>query len=389
VTGIVLFVVFTFLYHKQILFALGEITNYTSDNYYYINWALDQPDVRGIQTIYYWLLRLPSSAYLIGVLLALFTVGIIIAAYHLLLQQIRARKQSVPGFLLWITAIICVFETSIFVPGIYAHFYSGAWKGLPFHSPTQLMMTCFALLSLVLFFQIHDASFTKPPIGRLLLFSVSLLVSAWAKPNFIMCFFPVMAVIIIQEFLSRQRETGISSGQSFSCRFKRFIILGATVIPSLVYFLFLNSHIYGQDEGVTILPGYLLVKYGNLLLTPLLGLAFPLFVLWVNRRRLASNFYYRTSWGIFLMGFLQYLFLVEKGSRMQHGNFGWGLCISVLVLFIVSGGVFLGNLYDAGFSNLRISKRVYGILGCILIGLHLLSGVIYFGIVLTGVTYWI
>lgn len=287
---------------------------------------------------------------------------------------IDANKNILKAF-----SILPIFLVSICIPGIYVKFYAGAFKGFAWHSPTQHQMLIFAVLSFVLFLRMYERYLKEIKPVQWIGLSILLFLSAYAKPSFIMCFYPAVLIVFLVD-LAKEMEK-----YSRSYRFKRMILLGLTAVPSMIYvfFLVLQSFLNDPDVGIILKE----TEWSKLPLMFIFGLAFPIWILVFNRGRLRENLPYRLVWLMFGVALFEFLTFRETGKRSGHGNFGWGVQCGVLFVFILSISTYIISYYDREFlRDKRTLKTIYHLVSWLLLFLHLLSGTVYFYHVYSGVT---
>ena len=85
-------------------------------------------------------------------------------------------------------------------------------------------MVLFALLSVVIFISIYDSYFESIKIIQWFELALTVFLSAWAKPNFMITFAPVVLFVILSDLIRRK-------GYGFFYRLKRVVMLGSTMIP--------------------------------------------------------------------------------------------------------------------------------------------------------------
>lgn len=73
--------------------------------------------------------------------------------------------------------------------------------------------------------------------------------------------------------------------------------------------------------------------------------------------------------------YFQYLFLVETGSRMDHGNWGWGVCVMAFLLFAVSLEELLRHVEQQW--NRRNWGRLWVCVCWALLGWHTACGAVF------------
>lgn len=98
------------------------------------------------------------------------------------------------------------------------------------------------------------------------------------------------------------------------------------------------------------------------------------------------------SWLVWLAALLEYLFLCESGARREHGNFSWGYCFALYLIYAVSTLWLYRNLkewHEAG--GIRTGSRTRGLyllLALLLLCLHLYFGIEFAQIVFQGGSFY-
>ena len=150
-----------------------------------------------------------------------------------------------------------------------------------------------------------------------ILLAVTFFLSAWAKPSFIMAFFPAAAMVLLADVfrtvdISEIRDCRIVSK---AYRFRQVVIMGLTMLPSCIYFLMLNQTLFGKDtQQASVEAGKeaskVVIDLGrayfnqdfSITLSIIAGLAFPLFVLAFNLKSLKKP-EYAMRWLTVLWGY--------------------------------------------------------------------------------------
>lgn len=295
--------------------------------------------------------------------------------------------------LLALSALMALFSGPVYIPGLMPYFYTHTLSKYAWQSPTQIVMMLFGILSLWLFLRMRDSYLEKIKPLQWILLTLGFLASAWAKPSFIMIFFPLMAVVLVWDFLF-----GSTRCPSLGKRFRNIFIVGSSVFPSMIYFLVLNSSVFGEAtygtstgaKHVTIMLGRAYFNQDfNVPLSLLAGLLFPLLVLLFNLPAL-KNLRYSSGWLLLFIGIAEHFTFSESGWRTTHGNFAWGKKAGAYFLFLISLGKFLENLWNPEFLKNRPGlRKFYFGLGMILLALHVLCQLYYFYLLARGYNYLI
>ena len=413
---------------------------YMSDVSLYVKIARRNPTpTRAVNWLFAHLMDLCGNTLGIAILLGL-AVSLTIVANYLLLRYLfcsrfpengdRLSGAGAPGFrgtgtpfpeagdtatgccadasadrrLLEAASVAALFSGPVYIPQLMPYFYEKTLSKYAWQSPTQIMMMPLAILALLLFFRIRERYFRRIAPGQWLLLSLAFLASAWAKPSFIMIFYPLMAAILLRDLIFGRRECG-----SVGRRFRSVLILGCSALPGMVYFLYLNKAMFGGASGTAGAgaseaagaaasaaasggDGSVIIQFGrayfnqdfSVPLSLLAGLLFPLLVLLFNLPAL-RDIRYASGWLLLLIGIAEHFTFSETGRRAAHGNFAWGKKAGAYLLFLLSIWKFAENCRDPQFLQRRPElRRLYFVLGFVLLGLHVACQLYYFQLLLRG-----
>lgn len=218
----------------------------------------------------------------------------------------------------------------LFLPMINPYRAMGMQTAGVWHNPTLLGIKLLGVILLWLFTRITLQVEKKLPVGLLGGFAATGLIATWIKPNLILCIYPALAVILL-----------IWLGQKGCKIFWRLAALAMTVLPSMGILLWQYLLTYGessaQNSGIGVMFGYGIRLFNeHPAVSVVQSMAFPLAVLFVGWRSFKRADQYCLAWIATGVGYLQYLFLVETGPRMNHGNWSWGVEVMAFLLFLVS-----------------------------------------------------
>jgi hypothetical protein len=118
---------------------------------------------------------------------------------------------------------------------------------------------------------------------------------------------------------------------------------------------------FARDAGVVFAPlvVWRMFAQDRILLTVVLGIAFPLMVLVCYPRKVTADRSIMLAWVTLAIAIGTFACFSEAGARQTHGNFGWGLVYADHVLFVTSTTILLRQ--PIGFRR---------ILCLVLFGLH-------------------
>ncbi len=370
----------TFLAYRQIVLYNGK---YLSDLSLHIAIARrDQYYYRMIGFLVNTMDHITTNPWALALSMGVLVLLTVIGNYFLIrFFTKRFTESRIPA---QIMAVLALYTGPIYIPKFMPYFYAKTQSKYAWQNPTQIMLTVFSVFALLAFYKAYEHYMEKISTKGWAMLALAFLVSAYAKPSFIMAFFPAAAMILLADLF--RKDTGLKP----MSRFRQIFILGMTMLPACIYFLLLNNTVFGESrQEVTSSAGReaskVVIDLGrayfnqdfSITLSILAGLAFPLFVLLFNLRELKKP-EYAVSWLTVLWGYAEHFTFSETGPRATHGNFAWGKKVAIYLVFAVSMAKFVENLYNPDFlKGSRTRKIAYGTVGAVLLFLHFASQVVY------------
>ncbi|NMA06517.1 MAG: hypothetical protein GX928_02210 [Ruminococcaceae bacterium] len=370
-----------YLFYRQSVALPGE--NYLSDMPFYIMGAFGE-NLRDPYPykLFFWCIRLFSYIFSkeisAAVATTLFNSLNVFVLYHFAKKLIQKDLQSdlkntfmIFSWLIASMVIIPYFNIYKF-PG---QFYIGQGTGNMWHNATYLATRPFSTASFFLFIEILDDFDHKRVVHnkKLVLFSISLFLSVFAKPTFAIVFFPAVLAIIVVKFVK-------GSINSFSNLLKVLICFLPAGLDMIRQFF----PVFVRGEGSGIGFGFADVwrlYSDNIFLSITLCFAFPMFIYLLNFRSLIKNNLLLTSLILTLISLAEGIFIYEKGPRMPDGNFLQGYQHAMFYSFICTSIFFVNK------KSHRMSKT-YSIMGAIIFFAHVVSGCYYFIRILSGMKFY-
>ncbi|MEO8392562.1 MAG: hypothetical protein ABI700_06185 [Chloroflexota bacterium] len=264
-----------------------------------------------------------------------------------------------------VTALALLLVTPITLITLYKHNLYYGYIGINvFHNPTIFLLKPFALVLFV--FTIVLLKSTARLNVRTLIVGITLvLLSMFAKPNYVLVLLPALLVVVAYRFYRGHRQ-GMSA------------VIGALIVPmtvllAAVYFLqyhlientgggivFAPLSIYMFDQALTLLP----IKF-------ILSTLFPLIVTLLYHRKAFKDLRLRLAWLVFFAGAAQ-MFLLAESGRLSDGNFWWSAQIGLFVLFVVAALFWLQHFRDRPGWRGRVCLIVFVV--------HLIFGILFYGV---------
>ncbi len=341
-------------YHISMIVDDGWYYSFTAYAYQFLYWA------GGGDTL------------LIAFLLAAVTVGSILLSERLLrrlLGRERADVVTLGG------ALALNLVMAFFIPYAGQYRYVSYQSGNLWHNSTYQCMKLAALAAMLYYEKVEAAYREKMSLRQWLGLAALLFVCTGIKPSFLTVFAPALAVKLLVELF---RGT----------RFRQVFCLGSTVLPACGVVLWQQMVLFGGDtgNGMTFDPWYTFSLHANRTkLAVLCSVAFPLVVLCFCVRDLWRDRRFLFVWGITAVGFLEALCLVETGNRSRDGNFLWGYCFAIFLVFLYSFVKWVGFLKKR--EHIWLYRAAFGISAGVL-GYQVFCGICFFARLLQGETYF-
>lgn len=367
-----------YLFYNQTLYVEGGL--FEADLPYHIKMAVEDHWYYSFTAyIYVFLYQFPIGNMLVAIFLSLVSVGSIFATVLLLREIDKQYKISLNGSQMLGLSMLLNVVMGFYIKWANTKHYIGYQSASIWHNSTYICMKLFAILVIVQFLRLMNKYKKGLSVKEWFVFTLLLLITTGIKPNFLMVFAPVMAIMLLIDLLK-------------GTAFKRVFIFGASVLPSLGIILWQNVVLFGSDtgNGYAISPFYTLAMHSdNPKITLLLSVLFPGIVALFHIKDIWKDKLYIGSYMIWLFGFLEVFLFVETGNRAKDANFMWGYSISLFLVFVLSVIRLVRDYKDknflAGCKALRVSYLTAA-WACFI--WHVISGIWFFAILLTGATFF-
>ena len=267
---------------------------------------------------------------------------------------------------------------AIYVPFFNETPYLGQGSPNVWHNPTTIGVKWVALIVFMLtaaeLTRMVKTDFTKNVrIVPGILIALLMVISNLYKPSLVMVYYPAVFMICLV-WLIRYR------GRNLRHCFELLLIC----LPSLA--LMIRQYMVsfggtGSGGGLEFAPFKTASIYTpNILISTLLLLAFPLFMLLVSLIGKHMDMADWFGWLMLLAGLAEKLLLAETGERASHGNFSWGYLLAVYFVWFLAIRDYMclwqtRSLYAVRV--LRVRDHVLCFFATVLLTLHVLSGAYY------------
>ena len=309
---------------------------------------------------------------LIALFLAAVTVACILLSERLL-RRLLGREQ--PDAVTLGGALALNLVMAFFLPYAGQYRYVSYQSGNLWHNSTYQCMKLAALAVMLYYEKVEAVYREKMSLRQWFVLAVLLFVCTGIKPSFLTVFAPVLAVKLLADLCR-----GVGFWQVFR--------LGSTVLPACGVVLWQQMVLFGKDtgNGVAFAPWYTFSLHANRTkLAVLCSIAFPLAVLCFGIKDLWRDKGFLFVWAMTGLGFLEALCLVETGSRSRDGNFLWGYCFAIFLVFLYSFVKWTGFLRKR--EHVRFYRAAFAVSGAVL-AYQVFCGVYFFFRLLQGESYF-
>lgn len=252
----------------------------------------------------------------------------------------------------------------------YIYRCNGILTANPYWNATYLAVRPFTVLSFFLSAKVlpeYEESFSLRDGVWL---GVSVFLATFTKPSFTLVLAPVLAVTVFWRLLAGKFVHWKNTAALCCCFLPTALLL---VYQFRGVFMGTNSR--GEETGIGLEPGKAWHMHsGNIPLSIVMALLFPLVVLALNWKELKRNEAFRLAWQIMLVGFLSFLMLYEKGFRFEHMNFSWGYMHGLFFVFLVCVLQVLKNV----MKRENLLYKLFLVPELVTWAYHLVCGIVFF-----------
>lgn len=370
-------IVLFFLYYNQLLYPVTGM--FESDTSVHVRFAVEDGFYHSLAAFIYVILsKLPFANITISLVLSLSTSFAVVACAKLIEKLALYYDVTVSKTFVYTAAFFANFVMGFYVKAANRQHYIGYQNANMWHNSTYIFMRLMAIITVILFIDLMEQYKTGLSVKQWVTYTLALAVTTGFKASFLTVFAPLMAILLLIDLCK-----GI--------KFKNVFLMGLTVVPSLVV-LFLQNLILsgtGESNGYTISPfAALSLRGDHPKVTLILSVLFPVAVCVLHIRDFYKDKIYFGALIMWAVAFLEVFLLLETGKRALDSNFMWGYSIALFFLFLIS----MLKLYRDMVSFVKekkIFKIVAGSVGTFILLWHVVSGVWYLCLLLTGVTYFV
>lgn len=308
--------------------------------------------------------------------------ALIKAAEIWLMQRLFSQHLSISQNRATVLGLVCGFVSCLWLPFYNPTVYLGVGTANTWHSPTQLIAMLFMLVCVPYTAHCYDTfeKFEKEkgpeallPWHKPIVLGALLLLSLLAKPTFMQAFLPAACLYFLYQWIRHPKNS----------RFFWQIIV--CVLPSVLFMIVQYMYYFGiivPSQGNMVLE-LSAAKFLRVISSTVLIQAFPIYVLITQRKDGERGSFFWLTLLFDIVGIVEFLILGEDGRRAADGNFGWGMMGAALLLWVTMLPRFLITVKEEREKAGKL--RPAHIVGFVLLGWHLVSGLYYMGYLLTTV----
>lgn len=368
-------VALVYLYYNQQFYV--ETGIFESDTFMHIKFAVEDGFFHSLAAfIYVALYALPFSKVLISLVLTAATIGSIFASIRLIKLICEKMSVNISDGVVYIMSFAGNVLMAFYISFVCSQHYIGYECANMWHNSTYIFMRVFSVLTVIAYLKHYEALLKEASFKRWLVLTGFLCAATGFKASFLTVFAPALAIVLLIDLYK-------------GAKFKNVFVIATTVILPIAI-MGLQSIIISDktsDGGFIISPFTALKLRGEHPKVALvLSVAYPLCVLFFHLKDYVSNKLSRSMLIMWIIAFLEVFLLAESGERSLDGNFMWGYSIALFFLFIVSMVISFKAFLT--YRDKILNKALFSVETLILLW-HVISGIWYFCLLLTGVTYFV
>ncbi|MCM1062862.1 MAG: hypothetical protein NC420_00090 [Eubacterium sp.] len=300
--------------------------------------------------LFFWLSRIwmifvtPEAAVAFSTMLLDVLCVILVKYYFNTFLADCAQREGVRWNLSWrLISTVAVFSL-FFMSMIYSErgekFWSydyiyrcnGIYTANPYWNATFLAVRPFTVLGFFLCARVLSEYEKAFSWRDGILAGISVFLATFTKPSFTFILGPVLAATVFWRLFAKRFAYWKNTVRLCGC----FL---PTVLLLVYQFqgVFMGTNARGEETGIGFEVGKAWHLFtGNIPLSIMMALLFPLSVLALNWKELKRDGAFRLAWQLMAVGFLSFLLLYEKGFRLEHMNFSWGYMHGLFFVFLIS-----------------------------------------------------
>ncbi len=364
-----------FLYYNQLQYPVTG--RFESDTAVHVDFAVNKHYYHSLAAFIYLFLSLfKFSDILIALVLAIATSITVFFTFKLLKAFNKHFKGEVNDNVLYAVSFFANFTMGFYLKAANKQHYIGYENANMWHNSTYVFMRLFAVLTIIVFLRLYSSYKEKVNMKDFFLFTLLLTLTTGFKASFLTVFAPLLAIILLIDLIK-------------GTKFKNVFIMALSVVLPIGVMILQSIVMSGTNgsNGYTISPFTALAMRGDHpKATLILSVLFPLVVLFTHIKDFYKDKLYFGTLIMWVVSFLEVFLFLETGERNLDSNFFWGYSIALFFVFLVSMYVCIKDYLK---NKLKISAKIILSLETVILLWHVYSGVWYYVLLFSGVTYFV
>lgn len=298
-------------------------------------------------------------------------VGLTVISLYVLLTV----KFKIDEFCSLLISSFLISLTSLYIPYLSPYFDLTGIIRQPWHSYTYLGMRLGAIWVIYFLIGRMDNPRREGKWKAFIGMTVSLLLTTWCKPNFLISYSLALLIWLIIVWIKGKFRKEVT----LDC-----IFLGVTVLPSVAVAYLQSVLLFGESDsssGITLaLLNSPFFKNGGraVILQIFTCLALPMVVYLFNIKNVDKIYYFCLL--MFAVSFVEIVLFMETGNRSDDNNFYWGVFLSAFFLYMMT---FVWMI--KGIKKMNKKKQIPFIVVCtVFIAWFIASEILYVRVVWSG-----
>lgn len=350
---------------------------FESDTVVHVRFAVEEGYYHSLTApIYLFLSLFPVKNILIAIVLALVCILSITATKVLIIELAERMDIKMPGVLVNVFSFSANILSAFYFPLANKRHYIGYECANMWHNSTYIFMRLFAILTMIIYVKLYVRYKEGLSAKDWFVLAGMLALTTGFKASFLTVFAPALALILLNDLF---KKTG----------FWKVVSIGTTVFPAMIV-MYIQSLILSDGEGS---GGYAIKPFEALSLRGdhpkaaiVFSIAFLLMTVVFHFKSSLADKVCRKTIVLWAVAFLEIFLMVETGERSLDGNFFWGYSIALFFSFVVA---MLNSFRQFKNHDRNIFSTVLFFGEMAVLGWHVISGIWYFCLLLTGVTYFV
>jgi len=278
------------------------------------------------------------------------------------------------------------FSMPMYVKWFNSYHYEGQYGINAFFNPTHIAAKPFGLLSflfavdLILLYRGQETVFCRSERSKKLLyvyFGAALCATVFAKPTFTFMLLPAGVIYLCVDLVRALLKKDGSWKKVWSFMWR----IGCASVPAVSYLLISYAAFYiwggtNSDSKVAVYPIFTVwsIFSPNIFKSWVFSMVFPIWMVAANPKYFVKNVESQLALTGYLVGTLEYAFLVETGSKLEYCSFAWEMISGMLLVWVVAAARLVMLTYDTKQSTWR---NIVVLVGWLLLMIHLFNGTYY------------